>query len=133
MLPEVEAPSARKLKDIFDVYGLHQLIAEPTLVTHYSQTLIDLCITNSPLSIVKSGVVQLSISDHALVYMTRKARYDRCGARIIQARCMKSFNESEFLEDLKQKAWNDSSHYSMERLSDGVYQYTCTAEAYTGR
>ena len=25
LLPEVEAPSARKLKDIFDVYGLHQL------------------------------------------------------------------------------------------------------------
>ena len=138
MLPEVEAPSARKLKHIFDIYGLHQLIAEPTLVTHYSQTLIDLCITNSPLSIVKFGVVQLSISDHALVHMTRKARYDRCGARIIQARCMKSFNESEFLEGLKQKAWNDSSHYSndvesMERLSDGVYQYTFTAEAYTGR
>ena len=93
LLPEVEAPSARKLKDIFDVYGLHQLIAEPTRVTQFSQTLIDLCITNSPLSIVKSGVVQLSISDHALVYMTRKARYDRCGARIIQARCMKSFNQ----------------------------------------
>ena len=112
LLPEVEAPSARKLKDIFDVYGLHQLIAEPTRVTQFSQTLIDLCITNSPLSIVKSGLVQLSISDRALVYMTRKARYDRCGARIIQARCMKSFNESEFLEDLKQKARNDSSHYS---------------------
>ena len=82
--------------------------------------------------------MQLSISDHALVYMARKARYDRCGARIIQARCMKSFNEREFLEGLKQKAWNDSSHYSndvesMERFSDGVYQYTCTAEAYTGR
>ena len=61
---------------------------------------------------MKSGVVKLSISDHALVYMTRKARHDRCGARIIQARCMKSFNESEFLEDLKQKAWNDSSHHS---------------------
>ena len=112
LLLEVEAPSARKLKDILDVYGLHQLIAEPTRVTQFSQTLIDLCITNSPLSIGKSGVVQLSISDHALVYMTRKARYDRCGARIIQACCMKSFNESEFLEDLKQKAWNDSSYYS---------------------
>ena len=66
-LPEVEAPSARKLKHIFDVYGLHQLIAEPTRVTRFSQTLIDLCITNSPWSIAKSGVVQLSISDHALV------------------------------------------------------------------
>ena len=63
LLPEVEAPSARKLKDIFDVYGLHKLIAEPTRVTQFSQTLIDLCITNSPLRIVKSGVVQLSISD----------------------------------------------------------------------
>ena len=41
--------------------------------------------------------------------MTRKARYDGCGARIIQERCMKSFNESEFLEDLKHKEWNDSS------------------------
>ena len=69
-----------------------------------------LCITNWPLNIVKSGVVQLSIGDHALVYMTRKAQYDRCGARIIEARCMKNFNESEFLEDLKQKAWNESSN-----------------------
>ena len=72
---QVESPNARKLKDIFDVYGLHQLILEATRVTPLSQTLIDLCITNSPLNIVKTGVVQLSISDHALVYMTRKARY----------------------------------------------------------
>ena len=42
--------------------------------TPFSESLIDLSITNSPLSIVKSGVVKLSISDHALVYMTRKAR-----------------------------------------------------------
>ncbi|XP_044167638.1 uncharacterized protein LOC122951675 [Acropora millepora] len=127
LLPEMEASNARKLKVMFDVYGLHQLIANPTRVTPFPQTLIDLCITNSPLSIVKSGVMQLSSSDHALVYMTRKARYDRCGARIIQARCMKSFNESEFLEDLKQKAWNDSSHNEqlfteVERLVSGTQQ-----------
>ena len=53
-----------------------------------------MCDHVKPILRKKSGVVQLSISDHALVYMTRKARYDRCGARIIQARCMKSFNES---------------------------------------
>ena len=35
------------------------------------------------------------------------------GARIIQSTLYESkFNESEFLEDLKQKAWKDSSHYS---------------------
>ena len=62
-----------------EVYGVHQLIAEPARVTPFSQTLIDLCITNSPLSIVKSGVVQLSISDHSLVYVTRKVTYGPCG------------------------------------------------------
>ena len=48
LLPEVESRNARKLKNIFDVYDLHQLILEATRVTPLSQTLIDLCITNSP-------------------------------------------------------------------------------------
>ena len=90
----MESPNAQKLKkNIFNVYNLYQLILEPMQVTPLSQTLIDLCITNSPLNILKFGVVQLSISDHVLVNMTRKVRYDHCGAGIIEARCMKNFNE----------------------------------------
>ena len=42
-------------------------------ITDKSSTLIDLCITNSPDNIVNSGVLHLSISDHSLVYMVRKA------------------------------------------------------------
>ena len=49
---------------IFDVYGLTQLISEPTRITPSSRTLIDLCVTNSPDKIPKSGVDHLRISDH---------------------------------------------------------------------
>ena len=49
------------LTNIFDIYGLSQLISEPTRVTPNSRTLIDLCITNSPEKIIQSGVLHLAL------------------------------------------------------------------------
>ena len=60
------------LTNILDIYGLSQLISEPTRITPTSRTLIDLCITSSPEKISNSGVVHLGISDHSLVFMTLK-------------------------------------------------------------
>ena len=40
------------LKHILDIYGLSQLISEPTRITPTSSTLIDLCITSSPEKLV---------------------------------------------------------------------------------
>ena len=51
--------------NIIDIYGLSQLITEPTRVTQYSSTLIDLCLTNSPDKISKSGVINPSTSKPA--------------------------------------------------------------------
>ena len=62
-LSDTTVSNAVKLKHILDIYGLNQLITEPTRITLYSRSLIDLCITNSPLKIVKCGVVHLAISD----------------------------------------------------------------------
>ena len=47
LLPEANAYNSSYLTNIFDIYGLSQLITEPTRVTPVSKTLIDLCITNS--------------------------------------------------------------------------------------
>ena len=65
------------LTNILDIYGLSQLITEPTLITQVSKSLIDLCIANSPEKVSNFGVVHLGISDHSPVFMTRKANYDR--------------------------------------------------------
>ena len=72
LLPEAFARGfCSYLTSIFDIYGLSQLITEPTRVTPTSKTLIDLCITNSPEKVTNSGVIHLGISDHSLVFMTR--------------------------------------------------------------
>ena len=113
LTPGITSASAIKLQHIFDIYGLNQLITEPTRVALNSCTLIDNCITNSPDKIAKYGAVHLAISDHALIYMTYKAKYERSGARIIKTRHIKNFHKSSYLRDLQQKAWSD-----IETLND---------------
>ena len=103
----ITSASAIKLQHIFDIYGLNQPITEPTRVAVNSCTLIDHCITNSPNKIAKYGALHLAISDHALIYITYKAKHERSGARTIKTRCMKNFHKSSYLRDLQQKAWSD--------------------------
>ena len=49
--------NATKLNDIFETYGLKQLIKDPTRTTPYSSTLIDLCVTNAPSKITNAGIL----------------------------------------------------------------------------
>ena len=106
-MPDANANNTNKLKDIFATYGLEQLINEPTRVTPNSSTLIDLCVTNTATKIVNSGVLHLGISDHSLIYMTYKTKYERSGKRIIEIRSMKNFRKEQYLWDLEQQNWND--------------------------
>ena len=107
LTPGITSANAIKLQHTLDNYGFNQLITEPTRVTMNSCTLTDHCVTNSPDKIAKSGAVHLAISDHALIYMTHKAKYERSGARIIKTRLAKNFPKSGYLRDLQQKAWSD--------------------------
>ena len=84
---------------------MDQLITEPTRITNNSQSLIDLCLTNIQSKIINSGVNHISISDHALVFMTYKTHFVRTGSRLIKTRYLKNFNKENFLRDLEQKPW----------------------------
>ena len=95
----IESSNKNTLNEIFDIYGLDRLIQEPTRVTESSSSLIDLCLTNN------SGVTHLSISDHSLIYVVRKAYYVQTDAKMIEARTMRNFNSENFLNDLNQQPW----------------------------
>ena len=99
-----------KLDEIFDIYGIHQLINESTRITDTSSSLIDLCLTNSISTVVDSGVIHLSISDHSLIYMVRKAHYVRSRARTIKIRTLKNFSSEDFQRDLNQQPWANVYH-----------------------
>lgn len=103
--PDTTVSNVVKLKNILVIHDLDQLITEPTRITLNSRSLVDLCIVNSPLKIANCGVVQLAISDHALIYIPRKAHYQRTGSRIIKTRQMRNFHKANFLRDIQQKAW----------------------------
>ena len=92
---------------LYIVYGLTQLITEPTRVTQYSRTLIDLCLTNSPDKICNSGVVNIGISDHCVIFLTPKISHFRSFIhKTAEVRKLKNFNEDEFLRDLRMNEWN---------------------------
>ena len=92
LLPERNTCSS-ELMNILDIFDFHQLITEPTRITLDSQTLIDLCITNSTDKITASGTLSLGISDHSLVYLVRKSSYPK-GGRVISQLLEKILNIS---------------------------------------
>ena len=59
------------LSNLSDVYGLHQLINTPT-----SSALIDVIFTNYLDRVVCSRVSHVSLSNQALVYVSRKVSID---------------------------------------------------------
>lgn len=106
-MPTTVSPNKAKIIDILDIYGVDQLINEPTRITATSANLIDICFTNAPTNVVKSGVIHLSISDHSLIYLIRKIHHIRQGPRTIEIRSLKGFNRENFLRDLEQKPWEN--------------------------
>ena len=64
--------STLKLLDICDSYQYRQLIDQPTRITQLTSSIIDLFLTNHPWNFSDSGVTDIGISDHCLVYVIRK-------------------------------------------------------------
>ena len=65
LMVDTTSANAVKLKHIFDIYGLDQLITELTRITLSSRSLIDLCITNThqlKLQSLVLSILQLAIT-----------------------------------------------------------------------
>ena len=62
------------LKELYDLFGLKQIIEEPTRVTLVTSTLIGHISTSNINNISESGAIKTTFSDHFLVYCKRKFR-----------------------------------------------------------
>ena len=68
------ASRTKHLVQIYNTYGLQQIIKEATRTTSDTQTLIDHIVTNKPDKVADSGVIPCGISDHDLIYIIRHAK-----------------------------------------------------------
>ena len=104
-----------RLADLYNSFGLTQLISEPTRETIDTSTIIDHIAVNVECNIIESGVLKLALSDHCLVYAIRKFRGNiPCNHKMIKTRQMKNFNEELFLKDLVNVDWQQILTCSQE-------------------
>ena len=98
--------NAKHISSLYELFSFKQLIEEPTRVTLDTATVIDHVATTCPRNIVKSGVHEVSLSDHYMVYCIRKFNGAvEKGHKTIKTRKMKNFNEEAFLADVSGVCW----------------------------
>ena len=92
-------------KDYLDFcfsFSLEQLISTPIRVTSKTATLIVHVVTNSSEKVRQCGVIELGISDHNLVYCTRKTPSHKLNKlNDITIRSMKNYAKEKFSEPRK--------------------------------
>ena len=69
---KVMVPLAKKYSQFCCMHNLKQLIMSPTRVSKATSTLLDHFMTNSNELVSHSGVLDIGLSDHQLVFCTRK-------------------------------------------------------------
>ena len=86
--------NSKHMLDLYELFSFKQLIEGPTRVTVTTSSIIDHIATTHARNIVKSGVYEVSPSDHYMVYCIRKFNGAvEKGHKMIKTRKMKNFNE----------------------------------------
>ena len=73
--------------------GLKQLIKAPTRITSSTSTLIDHILTSSSEKVVQASIIETSLSDHQLIFCTRKIKRAKPNKHhYLKFRFMKNFS-----------------------------------------
>ena len=96
-------------------HSLEQIITRPTRITDQTATLIDHILTNSPDKVSQSGVIDLGLSDHDLIYCTRKTSLPKSHKHNeIFVRSLKRYSAEKFLEILREIVFPNYLTYTCE-------------------
>ena len=123
---------SRCLKDVMDVFGLHNLIDTPTCYKAVDPTLIDVILTSQRRRIASTLNVTTGISDfHNLIACSTKMHVPRNGNKYITYRSYKHFNQDSFKYDI------DTAPFYVGNIFDGVddifwYNHTLIQDGING-
>ena len=68
----LNCPLKSKYKELCQTFSLKEIIQEPTRITSTTSSLLDHILTNAGWKISQKGVIDVGLSDHQLIYCTRK-------------------------------------------------------------
>ncbi|XP_065069735.1 uncharacterized protein LOC135694793 [Rhopilema esculentum] len=95
----------RRLKTILNNYNLKNMIKDPTSVTETTKTVLDLVIVNDASKLVTSGVQDICIADHKLVYVKYTLKRSKAKPKIITVKNYKLLDEEAFKNDIENAPW----------------------------
>ena len=99
--------------EVCSLHGLKQLIDSPTRITETSSTLLDHILTNSHEKVSQFGVLDLSLSDHQIIYCTRKIVKQKFNKHnYIRIRSLRNYSKNLLLEKLETLQFPDYSNYN---------------------
>ena len=114
--------NTKGLKALLKKHGFDQIIKEPTRFSSTKNSCLDLIGTNSD-NIAYSGVCNVNISDHELVFFTRKKIKVKIGKTPFKGRSYKNFDEDIFTRKLLNKNWQEFlNNHDPTLLWDILYQ-----------
>ena len=91
-----------KYKEFCQTFSLTEIIKEPTRITCSTSTLLDHILTNSSEKVSQKGVIDVGISDHQLIYCTRKIKRIKHNMHNqIQVQSLKKYSAEIFTNALK--------------------------------
>ena len=96
------SPMLKQYRELCVTFSLKQIINLPTRITSNSISLIDHILTNASNMISGSGVIDIGISDHQMIYCTRKmirSKYDI--HKNIKCRSFKNYDATNFVDMLR--------------------------------
>ena len=108
----------RKLMQTTRLHGLSQLVKEPTRVTEFTSTAIDLVFVNNIHRIVSHGVQDFGASDHSITFAVKKAGVCKAHVEIRDVRSFKHYNKEHFQRDIASVPW--SVIESFDDINDAV-------------
>jgi hypothetical protein len=91
-----------------NMFSLKQMIKEATRVSQYSNSLLDLIFVSDHHKISQSGVINVGLSDHCLIYCTRKVKKEQFKKHnSIRMRSLKNYSVENLNNKLNEVNWFD--------------------------
>ena len=83
-----------------------QLIDKPTRVIENSRSLLDVILVSDPVLVKSSGVLEITISDHFLVYVVINLRSPKQAPTYIVTRTFRNYKADQFANDIAHIPWD---------------------------
>lgn len=109
---------SRRIVELFEFFGLSQLVTEYTRVTQSSSTLIDYLVTNKKNFVKHEISDSLKVSDHSsiLVHVPIKLNFNKLNHKV-KKRNFNYFNQIEFQFSVLESQW-DTVGYDVDKLAE---------------